>query len=679
MSNINSSPNNLIHSKSPYLLQHAYNPVNWEQWDPQIWEKAVSENKLVLISIGYSTCHWCHVMERESFEDWETAEIMNQHLVSIKVDREERPDIDMVYMDFCQQMTGRGGWPLNVICLPNGKPVYAGTYFPKKDWQQLIIQLDFHYKSEPQSYIDYSEKFMQQMEQSAIENDSENLPFYRETLVETFENFISGVDWEHGGMNRVPKFMMPLQLEYALEYEKLSKDERAKEYLHLTLLKMGNGGIFDALRGGFFRYSTDRFWFAPHFEKMLYDNTQLASVYCKAFAWSQADIYKSIAIDILSFIERELSCDIGGYYSALDADTNGEEGSYYVFNFEDIEPICSKEEIEFLTVAYNFKKDGNWEHGQNILNTAKAPLEVLRELNLSAEQYHEIKQSALEKLWKIQQQRNRPDLDYKVILSWNALMLSALKDASLYIDSQKYIPLCYKLANYLWFNFVDVENKSLKRICTKGESYGTAFLEDFAILSKAYLDVYQISLDEDWLIKAKWLADLAIDTFYDGKSNRFYFALVKQTELIVNKIDTTDDVIGSSGSYMARVLLQLSTYFSNKKYATLAESLIQSVFSQTAEHPSWYSQWASIIQERTLGPVHVSISPRFSDSEIQEFQRNLPSWVLLGKTKSNSEIEWLNNETNSDKIQVCAGTQCFEPVETFDQALELIEEWISLY
>ncbi len=435
-------PNHLISSKSPYLQQHAFNPVEWYPWSELAWQKAKSENKLVLVSIGYSTCHWCHVMEHESFEDHETAEIMNIGMINIKVDREERPDIDMVYMDACQLMTGRGGWPLNVICLPDGRPVYAGTYFQKPQWQQLVLQLTSQYRSQPESFTEYAQKFMDELQKmnKVSTPTGEILNFSKKEALDIFEKYAQDIDWEHGAKQRAPKFMVPIQFEYALDFHLCTRIPEAKEYIHLSLLKMANGGIYDHIRGGFFRYSTDNRWFAPHFEKMLYDNAQLISLYSRAYAWSKADIYKEVVEQILSFCDRELTDanSFLGYFSGLDADSEGVEGKFYTFTMNEIEngmnshphpPKFSPAEIEFLKVAFGVTTEGNWEHHMNIIHTAKAPLQVIEDLNISAAEYHSLKSSVKSKLFELQESRIQPSLDYKIICSWNGLMIKALADA----------------------------------------------------------------------------------------------------------------------------------------------------------------------------------------------------------------------------------------------------------
>ena len=680
MSNSQNAPNNLINCQSPYLLQHAYNPVEWNPWSEEIWDQAKAQNKLVLVSIGYATCHWCHVMEKESFEDHETAEIMNLTLVNIKVDREERPDIDMVYMDACQLMTGKGGWPLNVICLPDGRPIYAGTYFPKPQWQQVILQLSTQYKSNPESFSEYAEKFMTELQKMNAQPAAGDLQFSRKIMAQIFAEYAKDIDWEQGAKKRAPKFMVPIQFEYTLDYHLCTGDPNAKDYLQLSLLKMGNGGIFDTVRGGFFRYSTDAYWFAPHFEKMLYDNAQMLSLYSRAFAWSQADIFKEIALKTWSFCYRELKDPNGGYYSGLDADSDGIEGKFYTFTQAELKHILTEEEFKWVEVFSNIKEDGNWEHDLNIIHSAKAPLQVLESLNINAQTYHTLKNNVVEKLFKAQESRNRPSLDYKIIAAWNGLMLSALSNLYIYIASENENSVSIKneatalgdwIMNTLW---VDGE---LYRIHANGETYNKGYLEDYASCALGFLQLFKATESIQYLEFAKTLGDVAIDKFYDSEQGLFLFTEHTAEDLILRKSDATDDVIPSSNSMIAQVLESLFMHFAEPKYQELFITLLEKHAQQIEKFPSWYSGWARLHAMQSCGNAHIGISGDCPQPNAQELAQ-WPSWLTVLGMKNESPIPWLNGtESKENAYFLCSGTMCYEPLKEWQQVQELLDERYS--
>lgn len=676
MKNSDNIPNKLIESKSPYLLQHAYNPVEWQPWSDEAWQEAREKQKLVLVSIGYSACHWCHVMEHESFEDHQTAEIMNISMLNIKVDREERPDVDMVYMDACQLMTGKGGWPLNVICLPDGRPVYAGTYFQKPQWQQLIIQLTTHFKQEPEKFEEYANKLYADLKNmngaQAIEKD---LQFSRKNIFELFEVFAKEIDWEHGGQNRSPKFMLPGQFEFALDYFLVSGDERAKEFLHLSLLKMFNGGIYDTLRGGFYRYSTDKFWFAPHFEKMLYDNAQLISLFSRAYAWSNASVYKDVVEQTIGFCERELKSINGGYFSALDADSEGIEGRFYVFTETEFKSVLNDQEFEFAQHLYNIRSEGNWEHQYNILHTQMAPLQIIDKMNLSNETYHQLLLSVKTKLFDLQENRVRPGLDFKIILSWNGLMLKALSDAAFYLQNDHYKTLATELESFIWTNFFNKENSELNRISSKDSIYGTGFLEDYACLIEGQLHLFQCTNNELYIERANILANKALELFYDKQNGQLYFAPNNGEQLILRKSDSMDDVIPSANSIFANCLFDLSIHTGNMEFKEISMNLLSQIVPQLTKFPGWYNNWTRLYMQATCGQSTVALSHQNNVADVLKIKSHLPSWIHVNTIQENSAIQWLNHKEGDQlHIFVCTGNQCFEPVNSIDQAIEILDD-----
>ncbi len=698
-------PNQLIGSKSPYLQQHAYNPVEWYPWSEMAWNKAKSENKLVLVSIGYSTCHWCHVMEHESFEDHETAEIMNIGMINIKVDREERPDIDMVYMDACQLMTGRGGWPLNVICLPDGRPVYAGTYFQKPQWQQLILQLTSQYRSQPESFTEYAQKFMDELRKmnTTTAPNGELLNFSKKESLDIFENYARDIDWENGAKQRAPKFMVPIQFEYALDFHLCTRIPEAKEYLHLSLLKMANGGIYDSIRGGFFRYSTDNRWFAPHFEKMLYDNAQLISLYSRAYGWSKAEIYKDVVDQTIAFCNRELTStsSFSGYFSGLDADSEGIEGKFYTFTMNELgsenqvhtsldknENNLEKstigktikftpEEIEFLKVAYGVTSEGNWEHEMNIIHTAKAPLQVIELMGITSAEYLNLKNSVIAKLFEIQESKVRPSLDYKVICSWNGLMIKALADAGFYLNSPKYTQQSVDLANEMWSLFWQPQSQQLKRIHSQKSTYNDGYLEDYASFSLGMLELFKFTGNSIFLERAKILIDRSIDLFYNQDSHQFEYVGKSSETLIIQKTDLTDDVIPSANSMLAKSLHQLFEHYSDFRYRELYLELLATVKQSVSQHPSWYSGWAQLYLMESFENAHIAVHKESIPDPDQI--AHWPSWISVLASQENTKATWLKiNDKQPNGFYLCIGNRCLEPVSTWNQIEEILEEMYSL-
>lgn len=675
-------PNRLIHTNSPYLQQHAYNPVDWQPWCDEAWKEAKSKNKLVLVSIGYSTCHWCHVMEHECFEDFETAEIMNLHMVNIKVDREERPDIDMIYMDACQLMTGRGGWPLNVICLPNMQPIYAGTYFPKTQWQQIILQLADVYQNDPEKAVEYAGRIQQKLEEmnalnnlqstNDLANNGAAAVVNRKELLELFNTLADSLDWTEGGVNRTPKFPLPGQYEFVLDHQLLTHQEAPKDFLHLSLLKMCNGGIYDTLRGGFCRYSTDAFWFAPHFEKMLYDNAQLVSLYARAFAWSNAPIYKTIAEECLGFIDREMRLKetSGGFGSALDADSEGMEGKFYVFTEEELITLLSEDDMNLARVQFGIKMEGNWEHGFNILHQALAPLQVIESLNISAQQYVEGLARIKSTLKKFQDSRPRPGFDDKAICSWNALHIKALADAGLYLQGENYVQSAAIAADWTWNTFW--QNNELLRIHRQGKTQIQGFLEDYTYLADAFISVYRVSKDSKFLSRAEMLIQRALELFYDPTTHQLAFTPSNGESLILRKSDLNDDVTPSPNAVMAMCLVQLSHYNNSAEYIKTASTLLSQVAMKLKQNPGWYFHWCRVAQALELGGCHIAFSDNPEDSwskaEVLELIKQLPSWTT---------VEY--RVTDKPKhIQVCAGSQCMPEVDTIVNALEIATDLCSL-
>ncbi|MEY4002007.1 MAG: hypothetical protein RIT07_49 [Bacteroidota bacterium] len=668
--------NSLIHAGSPYLLQHAHNPVNWIEWHGELWQKAQRENKPVLISVGYSACHWCHVMEKECFEDEKTAELMNAFFINVKVDREERPDIDMVYMDACQLMTGRGGWPLNVFCLPDGSPIYAGTYFPIDKWQQVLLQIHTLWNHDIEKAREYATKVMNGLKGMNEVISVNSALFTKAEIPALYEKISESFDWEEGGANRVPKFPLPNQYEFLLDYYLQTGNEEALDFTHLSLLKMANGGIYDHLRGGFCRYSTDGKWFAPHFEKMLYDNAQLISLFSRAFAISDAPLYKEIATECIQFCFNELS-DGNAFFSALDADSEGVEGKFYVFSHAEMNQCLNEDELKFAQTVFSCTETGNWEHGQNILHRKLAPLQVLETLNIDVSSYTALLRTVKQKLHDFQDLRPRPGLDNKIIAAWNGLMLKALADAGLYLNNPEYLHRAEKLASWIQENLW--QNNVLFRIHSRGKSSIPGFLEDYASVAEGLTALYTATGKPEYAHFAKTLADTAIKKFRDTETGAFYFSPEDGENLIIRKTDLADDVINSSVSVMAHTLGKLGTIFQKNGYMAMGIDLLGFVKKQLVEYPGWYSNWGRMALSSSSGLIQVTCTGPQSKDAAQKLLFDLPSHAQVSFTESENDLpQFTGKKLDSLHIYVCLGETCLEPVHSAEQAIEMIQDLISL-
>ncbi|MEI6816058.1 MAG: thioredoxin domain-containing protein, partial [Bacteroidota bacterium] len=512
--------NHLIHESSPYLLQHAHNPVDWYPWGEEAFEKAKKEDKLVLISIGYSACHWCHVMEHESFEDTATAHLMNEHFICIKVDREERPDIDQVYMNAVQLMTGQGGWPLNCFALPDGRPVYGGTYFPKQKWNDVLMQLQNIYVKDKAKFIEYAEQLTDSVKRSElVQMIPDDFEFSINDLHLMVDVWKKSFDTKEGGPARVPKFPLPNNYEFLLNYFHLSmlkdkSDENLLKQIHLTLDKMAYGGIYDQIGGGFARYSTDGYWKVPHFEKMLYDNAQLMSLYASAYQQSKDPLYKNVVMETLDWMKREMTSDEGLFYSALDADSEGKEGKFYIWTKKEIEAIL-KDKASLFCDYYEVDKAGLWEEGCSILlrrNNDKefAALHHIHDVDAMMTDIVACKKILLQERNK----RIHPGLDDKQLTSWNALMIMGYVDAYNAFGEQEHLLAAKRCADFILKNIRN-QDGGLYHNYKKGKATINGYLEDYSFMMEALMALYQATFEEHYLMTAKDLADYCIKHFFD--------------------------------------------------------------------------------------------------------------------------------------------------------------------
>ena len=666
-------PNRLIHESSPYLLQHAHNPVEWFAWTDEALQKAKNEDLPILVSIGYSACHWCHVMERESFENEQIADLMNQNFVCIKIDREERPDLDQIFMDSIQAMGLNGGWPLHVFLTPQGKPFYGGTYFPPQNWVYLIEQIQVAFKQNRQKLEDSAQKFVEVLNQSEAEKfgiKNQKGKFDNTNLELIFKNLARHFDRTLGGTTQAPKFPMPCIYEFLLRYYHQTHNPDALRHADLTLERMARGGIYDQIGGGFARYSTDALWFAPHFEKMLYDNAQLISLYAKAYMLTKNPFYEQIVHESIGFVERELLSPENGFYAALDADSEGKEGKFYVWNYQELSEILG-EDLDLFCHYYGIKKEGNWEDGQNILYVK----------NLYVAQNQGISQTDLDKKiqdWKKillekRSHRPRPQLDDKILCSWNALMLKALTDAYNAFGEEKYLVLAKKNADFLLENLY--QNGQLYRSYKHGKARFLAFLEDYALLIEALTLLYEACFAEKYLMFAEKLADYTILHFFDESENFFFYTDKNAEKLISRKKELFDNVIPASNSVMAHALWRLGKILDRTDLETLSQTMLAQMESLLLKESRYLANWAVLYVNFLTNTSEVVLTGKNYVEFGKQIRKNyLPNKVLVGSDAQKSELALLENRLGKPQslIYVCQNKTCQLPVQEVEKALAML-------
>ncbi|MFM7015726.1 MAG: thioredoxin domain-containing protein [Bacteroidota bacterium] len=665
-------PNALIHCSSPYLLQHAYNPVKWLPWNSDALQQAKEENKLIIVSIGYSTCHWCHVMEHESFEDEEIAAVMNKHFVSIKVDREERPDIDKIYMDAVQLMTGRGGWPLNCILLPDGRPIYGGTYFHKEQWRSILLHIANLYRTDAEKCLQYASELtegLQKMESlRKVDTVSDGLTFDWQQL---FLNWSVNFDTEDGGNNRSPKFPMPNNYEWILDFYLLKNHPYAAEHLQLTLNKMLHGGIYDQLGGGFCRYSTDMQWKVPHFEKMLYDNAQLLSLYAKAYSIFGNEKYREMVDGINTFLQSELKAPSGLYYSALDADTEGIEGKFYIWKLNELQQILTEKEYLIAKEYFHFDKKGYWEDEYFIPLRNENPESIFLNYQLSSDEFSTIINTIKNKLLDERNKRIRPALDNKQIACWNGLLLKGFSEAYQATSNEIYlnesIALADSIINHLIIDekiihsIVDSTNKS-----SQNETEG--FLDDYASIIEGLIAVYQIDFNEDYLLLAKKLCKTVIDTFSVDDSPLFYYTSNTAEKLIKRSTELQDNVIPSSNATMSMNLFLLSRYFENKDYKIHSQQMLALMQKEISNAIPWHCKWAQTALMLESEREELVVSGPNAIEWAHKIQRKYSPKLIYSLARESSILPLNKNRFNADKTVAyhCKNLECSLPIYDFD-------------
>ncbi len=670
--------NDLINETSPYLLQHAHNPVDWHAWNEETLNLAKKENKLLLISIGYAACHWCHVMEHESFEDSTVAAIMNEHFINVKVDREERPDVDQIYMSAVQLLTGRGGWPLNCIALPDGRPIWGGTYFPKDNWINALTQLAELYENEPKKAEEYASKLTDGIQQSdLITLNTEEANFSIDELELGIDNWKPNMDFKNGGRTGAPKFPMPNNIHFLLRYAVQSDNSKIMEYVNTSLTQMAYGGIFDHVGGGFARYSVDDHWHIPHFEKMLYDNAQLVSLYSNAYLVTKNPLYKQVVYETTSFVERELYNGNGAFYSSLDADsktTTGEleEGVYYVWTKDELQKIIGSD-FDLFSNYYNINSYGKWENDYYNLIRKTSDKDFSETNNISLNSLKEKIIQWKKKLLIERDKRSKPRLDDKTLTSWNALMLKGYTQAYAVFNDDHFLEMALKNAHFITNKMIK-EDGGLYRNFKNGKSNIEAYLEDYSSVIDAFISLYEVTLDESWLQTAKQLTDYSFDHFYDDQNKMFYFTSDKDTKLISRKFEIDDNVIPSSNSIMANNLFKLGHYFSNKNYSNNAKIMLNNIKENAVKYGAGASNWLNLYSNYIGDFYEIAISGKEAKQRLKEInQHYIPNKLIVGSTKdSNLTLLQYKFSESETTIYVCVDGACQLPVNATNKALEQI-------
>ncbi|MBK8519553.1 MAG: thioredoxin domain-containing protein [Chitinophagaceae bacterium] len=670
---MNSSPlytNELINESSPYLLQHAHNPVNWYPWGDKALQKARAENKMLIISIGYAACHWCHVMEHESFEDAEVAKLMNENFICIKVDREERPDVDQVYMTAAQLITGRGGWPLNAMALADGRPFYAGTYFPKDKWMNMLAYFVDLQQKQPEGLEKSAEQVTKGIHatEHVVFKDEEKI-FSINDLDKHFETWKGNIDFVRGGENRAPKFPMPSAWQYLLHYNYLRNNEEALKAVTVTLDNMALGGIYDHLQGGFARYSTDANWHVPHFEKMLYDNAQLVTLYAQAYQATKDPLYKKTVYETLDFVKQELTSSDGAFYASLDADSEGVEGKFYVWTKDEVDDALG-DDAEVFSAYYNITAGGNWEHGNSILLRNERDEAIAEAFTITVEELNNKIDAAKAKLMQIRNARIKPGLDDKILSSWNALMISGYTKAYRVFGEEAFLETAVTNANFLLQHAIAGDGE-MTRNYKNGKASINALLDDYAFTTAAFIELYQATFDEKWLMEADKITGYAFEHFFDTTSGMFFYTHNQYADLIARKMELSDNVIPSSNSEMAKNLFLLGHFFNKVEYISKAKQMLINVEADVQRNIYFYANWG-MLQALFTGPLYevAIMGADYKNKRQQVDEHYLPNVILLGGNTA-GKLALLENKIveGQTMIYVCRDKSCEVPVVEVEKAM----------
>ena len=630
-------PNRLIDESSPYLLQHAHNPVDWYPWGPEALERAKAEDKPILLSVGYSACHWCHVMERESFEDAEIAALMNESFVCIKVDREERPDVDSIYMSAVQAMTGSGGWPMTVFLTPEGKPFYGGTYFPPEDrggmpsFPRVLQAMASTYTQNRHEVVRATEGLLGQMRQMAAGGHGVD-PLTPDVMTQAYSGLSGQFDDKYGGMGMQPKFPQPMTYEFLLRYHARTGDPRALEMVELTLDRMAMGGIYDQIGGGFHRYSTDMYWLVPHFEKMLYDNALLVRLYLHAYQVTGSDLYRRAVEETLDYVLREMADQSGGFYSAQDADSEGVEGKFFVWRPEEIKEVLGESDGELVSKYYGVTKQGNFE-GHTILSVENRPAQFAREAGLDADPFETRMRGLGDKLLAARDRRIRPERDDKVLTAWNGLMLAAFAEAGAVLDRRDYVAVAERNAGFV-LERLRKEGRLL-RTYKDGRSKLNGYLEDYAFLVSGLLLLHEATLEARWLREAIDLGNAMVELFWDEPSGSFFDTGADHEELVVRPRSVPDGAVPSGGSAAVDALLRLAVVTGDHELERRAVTALRSSRELMARFPTSAGQWLCALDFYLSTVKEIVIIGGQGEADTggllrEVFRGYLPNRVLVG-------------------------------------------------
>jgi hypothetical protein len=692
--NDNKVANKLTNEKSPYLLQHAHNPVNWYPWGDEAFKKAIDEDKPIFLSIGYSTCHWCHVMEHESFEDEQVAELMNDAFVSIKVDREERPDVDSTYMSVCQIMTGSGGWPLSVIMTPQKKPFFAGTYIPKQSMGgrlgmiELVPRVQEAWSQNRDELVSAADRVTEGLNSLRMPQ-SDDQPG-QEALDLAYNQFSQSFDSDHGGFGGAPKFPSPHNLLLLLRYHKRTGDQNALRMVEKTLTGMRRGGIYDHIGYGFHRYSTDRRWFLPHFEKMLYDQAMMALAYLEAYQATGKENYADTAREIFDYVLREMTSEEGAFYSAEDADSEGEEGKFYLFSMDEIRTILNDSEAEIARQAFNISPAGNYveeatgqRKGTNILYRNK-DLDVLAsELNIAEDQLAEKLEDIRKKIFAVRQNRIHPGKDDKILTDWNGLMIAALARGAKILRDENYARSAEKAAEFIISEMRSGEK--LKHRFRDGEAAIEGYLDDYAFMIWGLLELYEATFGVQYLVYARHLSDYAIAHFRDSDGGAFYMTADSAEEMINRPREFYDGAIPSGNSVMALNLLRLSRFTAESAYEQMAYEITKAAGGGLSQQPVGFSFMLCAV-DFMLGPSYEIVITEGLENSAGEMlsainRKYLPNSVVLfrpaGEKPEISEVAGYTEQQrpleNRATAYICQNFTCRLPTTEVDKMLKLIE------
>ena len=671
-------PNRLINETSPYLLQHAENPVDWYPWGEEALGRARDEDRPILLSIGYSACHWCHVMERESFENDDIADLMNEHFVNIKVDREERPDLDAVYMEAVQMMTGSGGWPMTVFLTPEGRPYYGGTYFPPEDrmgmpgFPRLLAAASQAYHTNKGEIERVTRQLAEQMGRTG-QMPTGFTPLTTEVMHNAYSQLATQFDHLNGGFGNAPKFPQPMTPEFLLRYNRHGFNARALEMVELTLQKMAYGGMYDQVGGGFHRYSTDAYWLVPHFEKMLYDNALLARLYLHAWQVTGKPLYRRITEETLDYVLREMTDPAGGFYSAQDADSEGVEGKFFVWTPDELRPLLG-DDADLVVGYYGVSERGNFE-GANILNVARPPEEYADQRSVSEAHLLAAIARARAVLLDVREQRIHPLRDDKVLTSWNGLMLRAFAEAGAALARADYLDAARRNADFLLSSMRD-DNRRLLRTWRNGEAKLNGYLEDYACLADGLLSLHEATLEPRWLQEAVSIADGMNELFWDDAVGGFYDTGSDHETLVIRPRDVFDNAQPCGGSVASDVLLRLGVITGNDGYSSRGATPLRAMQQLLGRAPAATGHWLGALDFYVSLPKEIVLVGGREQTETAAMlrevgQRYLPNRVVVGMTdpgeppiKDSPLLEQRVMQDGLPTAYVCEHYACQLPVNT---------------